>query len=577
LTAQLSADIVDRAAALARETGATPYMVLMAAFGALVHRYTHASDFLVATPVLNRTAGTENAIGYFGNTLVLRMRPESRMTFRELLAQTRDSAVGALAHSRVDLEWLVRESNPDRRHGAERMTRVSFGLREPDGGGFSPPGVRCERAELRGHISQLPLGLMVELDGSGRGAAVEAEYLVEVLDRPLVDQLLRHYGVLLEHALANPDTTLSACGLMSDADAEWLRAVSAGDEFSTPASTLPGLVAQRAALTPDAVAVVYEGRQYSYREIDDEANRLAHWLIEQGIGTEDRVAVLLDKSPELVVTALGVLKAGGVYLPVDPTYPDDRLTFILDDAEAKLVLHEPVTGLADYPATEPHDLIRPLGPANTAYLIYTSGSTGLPKGVPVPHAPIAEYFVWFGNEYRVDETDRLLQVASPSFDVSIGEIFGTLICGARLVIPRPDGLRDIGYLTELLRREGITSMHFVPSLLGLFLSLPGVNQWRTLRRVPIGGEPLPGEIADKFHATFDALLYNYAGPTETIVNASSYPVEGAQGTRVVPIGRPKINTQIHLLDDALQPVPVGVIGEIYIGGTHVARGYHRRP
>src|ERR1700722_12303455 len=159
----------------------------------------------------------------------------------------------------------------------------------------------------------------------------------------------------------------------------------------------------------------------------------------------------------------------------------------------------------------------------------------------------------------------------------MGEIFGTLICGARLVIPRPDGLRDIGFLTELLRREGITSMHFVPSLLGLFLSLPGVNQWRTLRRVPIGGEPLPGEIADKFHATFDAQLYNFYGPTETVVNATSYHVEGAQGTRVVPIGRPKINTQVHLLDDALQPVPVGVIGEIYIGGTHVARGYHRRP
>ena len=203
-TARLSAETVDRATALARETGATPYMVLMAAFGALIHRYTHASDFLVATPVLNRGAGTENAIGYFGNTLVMRMRPEPQLTFRELLGQTRDSAVGALAHSRVDLEWLVRTSNPDRRHGAERMTRVSFGLREPDGGGFSLPGVQCERAELRGHVSQLPLGFMIELDGSGRGAEVEAEYLVEVLDRPLVDQLLRHYGVLLDHALADP-------------------------------------------------------------------------------------------------------------------------------------------------------------------------------------------------------------------------------------------------------------------------------------------------------------------------------------------------------------------------------------
>ncbi|OBJ58888.1 non-ribosomal peptide synthetase [Mycobacterium colombiense] len=578
--AQLSADTVERATALARETGATPYMVLMAAFAALVHRYTQSTDFLVAAPVLNRGVGTEDVIGYYGNTVVIRLRPRSHQTFRELLAQTREEAVGAFAHSRADLDWLVRESNPDRRHGADRMTRVSFGQREPDGAGFCPPGVRCERGELRGHFNQLPLSLMVELDrapdGSG-GGVVEAEYLVEVMDQQLVEQLLRHYAALLDGVLSDPDVTLSACAVMSDEDAEWLRAVSTGEEFVTPASTLPELVSRRAGLTPDAVAVVYEGRAYSYREIDEESNRLAHWLIEQGIGTEDRVAVLLDKSPELVITALGVLKAGGVYLPVDPTYPEDRLSFILEDADAKLVLREPINDAARYPASAPAELIRPLSPQNTAYLIYTSGSTGLPKGVPVPHAPIAEYFVWFGDEYRIDDTDRLLQVASPSFDVSMGEIFGTLIMGARLVIPRPDGLRDIGYLTELLAREGITSMHFVPSLLGLFLSLPGVGQWRTLRRVPIGGEALPGEIADKFHATFDASLHNFYGPTETVVNCTSYPVEGTQGTRVVPIGRPKINTQVYLLDNALQPVPVGVIGEIYIAGTHVAHGYHRRP
>lgn len=577
--APLSADTVERAAALARETGATPYMVLMAAFAALVHRYTQSTDFLVAAPVLNRGVGTEDVIGYYGNTVVIRLRPRSHQTFRELLAETREDAVGAFAHSRADLDWLVRESNPDRRHGADRMTRVSFGKREPDGAGFCPPGVRCERSELRGHFNQLPLSLMVELDrapdGSGAGL-VEAEYLVEVMDQQLVEQLLRHYVALLDGLLSDPDVKLSACALMSNEDAEWLRAVSTGEEFVTPAATLPELVSRRAGLTPDAVAVVYEGRAYSYREIDEESNRLAHWLIERGIGTEDRVAVLLDKSPELVITALGVLKAGGVYLPVDPTYPDDRLSFILEDADAKLVLREPITDAARYPASVP-ELIRPLSPQNTAYLIYTSGSTGLPKGVPVPHAPIAEYFVWFGDEYRIDDTDRLLQVASPSFDVSMGEIFGTLIMGARLVIPRPDGLRDIGYLTDLLAREGITSMHFVPSLLGLFLSLPGVSQWRTLRRVPIGGEALPGEIADKFHATFDASLHNFYGPTETVVNCTSYPVEGTQGTRVVPIGRPKINTQVYLLDNALQPVPVGVIGEVYIAGTHVAHGYHRRP
>lgn len=576
-TTRLSADVVDRVAALARETGATPYMVLMSAFAALIQRYTQSSDFLVAVPVLNRGVGTENAIGYYGNTVVIRLQPHSHQTFRELLAQTRDSAVGAFAHSRADLDWLVRESNPDRRHGADRMTRVSFGQRDADGPGFCPPGVRCARAELRGHFNQLPLSFMVELERTADGGGlVEAEYLVEVLDRPLVEQLLRHYAVLLDSALSNPDSTLSACALMDSEDAEWLRQMSTGEEFITPAATLPELVSRRAASSPDAVAVGYEGRNYTYREIDEESNRVAHWLVEQGIGTEDRVALLLDKSPELVITALGILKAGAVYMPVDPTYPKDRISFILGDADAKLVLRESITGLSNYPVTAP-ELIRPLSPYNTAYLIYTSGSTGLPKGVPVPHAPIAEYFVWFGDEYQVDATESLLQVASPSFDVSMGEIFGTLIMGARLVIPRPDGLRDIGYLTDLLSREGITSMHFVPSLLGLFLSLPGVNQWRTLRRVPIGGEALPGEVADKFHATFDALLYNFYGPTETVVNCTSYPVQGTQGTRIVPIGRPKINTQVYLLDDALQPVPVGVIGEIYIAGTHVAQGYHRRP
>ena len=578
-TLALSEQAADRVAALAKESGATPYMVLLAAFGALMHRYTHADDFLVATPVLNRGAGLEDVIGYYGNTVALRLRPQPRQTFRELVAHARDTAVGAFAHQQINLDRVVRELNPDRRHGVERMTRVTFGARGADGEGFNPPGIACERAELRGQFTQLPLGFMVEFDAPDAAVVVEAEYLVEVLDGSLVGQLLAHYAVLLDDALLNPDRPISELDVMGPADADWLRRVSAGEEFTTQATTLAALVEAQVARAPDGVAMVYEGRNYTYREVNESANRFAHWLIEQGIGAEDRVAVLLDRSPELVTTALGVMKAGAVYLPVDPTYPEDRLSFILSDSEPKLVLREAVGDLDRYAVDNPTDTdrVRPLRADSTAYLIYTSGSTGLPKGVPVPHRPVAEYFVWFKRDYQIDHSERLLQVASPSFDVSIGEIFGMLACGGRLVIPRPDGLRDIGYLTDLLHDEGITSMHFVPSLLGLFLSLPGVNQWRTLQRVPIGGEALPGELADKFHATFDSLLHNFYGPTETVINASRYKVEGKQGTRIVPIGAPKINTQIHLLDDALKPVPVGVIGEIYIGGTHVAHGYHRRP
>ena len=577
VTRRLDAETVARVSELARQIGATPYTVLLAAFGTLLHRYTHADDVLVATPVLNRGGGTEDALGYYGNTVALRLRPESRGSFRDFVAQAKETTHGAFAHQQINLDRVVRELNPDRRHGVERLARVSFGAREADGRGFCPSGITCRRAEYRGHQTQLPLGFMIEFDADG--ALVEAEYLTEILDATLADQLLRHYVVLLESALADPSRALAELKLMDDRDADWVRQMATGEQFSTPDTTLAALIEAQAERTPDSVAVAYEGRYYTYRELNAEANRLAHWLIGHGIGTEDRVAVLLDKSPELVITALAVVKAGGVYLPVDPTYPEDRLVFILGDCDPKLVIREPITDLAGQRDDNPTDAdrVRPLTAGNTAYLIYTSGSTGLPKGVPVPHRPVAEYFVWFADEYEIDADERLLQVASPSFDVSIAEVFGMLACGARLVIPRPGGLNDIGYLTELLRTEGITSMHFVPSLLGLFLSLPGVNEWRSLKRVPIGGEALPGEVADKFHATFDALLHNFYGPTETVINASRYRVEGKQGTRIVPIGKQKINTQMHLLDDALRPVPVGVIGEIYIGGTHVAHGYHQRP
>ena len=576
-TATLSGTTVAAARDLARDSGASPYMVLLAAFGVLVHRYTHATDFLVAAPVSNRS--NADVVGYHGNTVALRLRPTGRQSFRELVTAARDTALGAFAHQRVNLDRVVADLNPDRRYFVERMTRVSFGFREA-GARFAADGVTLERADLRGHTTQLPFGLMVEFDATASGdSIVEAEFLTEVVDVPLGTQLLRHFVVLLDNLLAAPDEPVSRPALHSDDEARWLNRVATGESFETPATTLPALVADQAARTPDATAVVSGRRRVGYRELDEAANRLAHWLIERGVGTEDAVAVVLDKSIDLVVTALAIIKAGGVYLPVDPQYPEDRIAYLLADARPKVTLRAPVIGLDGYSSASPtdDDRIRPLHPDNAAYLVYTSGSTGLPKGVAVPHRPIAEYLVWFRGEYQVSDADRLLQVASPSFDVSIGELFGMLSAGARLVIPRPGGLAEVGYLTELIRAERITSMHFVPSLLGLFLSLPGVVEWRTLQRVPVGGEPLPGPMADKFHATFDALLHNFYGPTEAVLNCTRFKVEGKQGARNVPIGRPKINTTIHLLDDTLQPVPVGAIGEIYIAGSQLARGYHGQP
>ncbi|WP_078292741.1 non-ribosomal peptide synthetase [Mycobacterium sp. D16R24] len=560
-TARLSASTMGRVEQLAHEANTTPYVVLLATYSALLHRYTHAEDFLVAAPVPTRDADAQGGIGHFGHTIALRMRPRSDESFRDLLEHARLTTLNGFAHQRVSLDRVI--------------PRVGFAMGADSASRFCPPEIHCERAPWEGQVAYVPLGLRVET--APVGADVVAEYLVDVLDARLAAQLLRHFANLLDSALADPDRTLGSLDLMDGREAQWLWEVSSGERFEAEPTTLGELVAARAAAQPDATALVYEGRHYSYRETNELANQLAHWIIGQGIGTEDRVAVLLDKSPELIITALAITKAGAVYLPVDPAYPADRIAHILTDAQPRLVIREPVTGIGQFDAREPVDAdrVRSLTADNAAYLIYTSGSTGLPKGVTVTHRPLTEYFNWFRAEYRVSGSDRVLQVASPSFDVSVGEIFGILSCGGRLVIPRPGGLGDVAYLTELLNNEAVTSMHMVPSLLGLVLSLPGVTQWKSLRRVPVGGEALPGPVADKFHATFDASLHNFYGPTETVINASRYKVRGIQGTRTVPIGTPKINTQIHILDQALRPVPVGVIGEIYIGGTHVARGYHR--
>lgn len=559
---KLPDDTMNRASRLAADAGSTPFAVMAAAVSALIARYTQTDDFLLASPVLDRGA----SIGHFNPPVLLRAIAAPTDTFRELLARTHASVTAARAHHGPTLDRVIGDTNP----------RISIGLRESGAGGFRPAGISCERATLRGRMAQTPLGFTI--DQSADGALLEAEYLVEVLDRRLVEQMLSHLEQLLKSALLAPDTPIWTLGLLGE-DAEWLQRVSRGRDVAVPPTTLAEIVERQAEATPNATAVTYEGRHYTYRDLNARANQLAHRLIRHGLGAEDPVAVLLDRSPDLVVAALGIVKAGAVYLPIDPAYPADKIAYILTDSAPKLVLRDPVDELDRYPTTNPVDTdrVRPLRHDNVAYIIYTSGSTGAPKGVPVTHASVAEYLAWFGGEYDTGPGDSVLQLASTSFDSSIEEIFGTLGSGARLVVPRHDGLRDVAYLTRLLQREEITGMHLVPSLLGLFLSLPGVSQWRSLRRIPIGGEPLPGELADKFHATFDAPLRNFYGPTETTIATTRYRATGKQGNRVVPIGSPKINTAVHLLDRMLQPLPIGAIGEIYIGGTCLARGYLGRP
>ncbi|MEV0293169.1 amino acid adenylation domain-containing protein [Nocardia sp. NPDC050710] len=584
-TRTLSAELMERAAAHGRSHSASPFMVLLAAFQTLIHRYTAATDFLVSVPVTNRGGhGAEALIGYFGNALLIRATPESSDSFAALLDSTRDACVGAFAHQGVGVDTVVREASPERVAGTDGMARLvqlSFSMRG-DANGFDLPGIESSELPLGTAVAQEPLGLLVVSDGAG--ARIEATYLVDELDAPLVEQLLDQYLRLLDSALDEPDRPLRELDMLGATGRAGILAASHGVLVPESPTTVVELVQHRVRELPDHIAIASDELELSYAELNGRANRLAHWLIRHGIGAEDIVALRLATSMEFVVAALAVLKSGAAYLPIDPAYPPDRIEYLLSDAGPGLVLDPGALAVAEaeaalLPEVDPTDADRSaaLLPGNTAYVIYTSGSTGRPKGVPVPHEAIAEHLTGFAAEWTITPQDRVLQSTSVSFDASLLDIFVTLVVGARVVIPKPNAYRDIPYVSELITRHQVTVLHMVPSMLATFLLLPEANDWRMLRHVPVGGEALPGEVADRFTAQFDATLRNHYGPTEAVVSSTHMPVEGPQGTGIVPIGVPNRNVYLYVLDHALQLVPTGVVGEIYLGGRQLARGYLGRP
>ncbi|NEW28444.1 non-ribosomal peptide synthetase [Nocardia cyriacigeorgica] len=582
--------LVQRVREFADASESTPTAVLLAAYSTLIHRYTAATDFLVAMPVSLRGQDAGDRIGYFGNTVLLRSTPRAQAAFADFAAEIDGVVTDALAHKHIGIDRVVHAINPDRtasRDGLEQLARIGFGVRSA-GAGFTLDGVSATMLELGGPQLPVPLRVTVTLDPSA--PRVDAEYWPDAFDERLIEQLLDHYLQLLDSALTGPQVRLGELDLFGPEARQRLLAQSRGELVDTEPATLVSLFERRVGAAPEAVAIIAPADQpgtdleLTYGALDRRANRLAHWLIAQGIGTEDIVALRISNSPEFIVAVLAVLKAGAAYLPIDPAYPDERIDFLIGDAAPRLVLgrveldaaEESAVDRAEHAPTDA-DRVRPLRPDNLAYVIYTSGSTGTPKGVPVAHAAIADHLIGFCAQWGMTAEDRLLQSSSVSFDASLLDIFVTLTLGARLVIPRPDAFRDIGYVADLISRYGVTVLHMVPSLLSALLLLPEVSEWRALRHVPVGGEALLGEVADRFAGMFDAELRNHYGPTEAVVSATHMPVEGPQGPRIVPVGVPNRNVSAYLFDDRLQLVPAGAVGEIYLGGDQLARGYLDRP
>ncbi|HEX5760996.1 MAG TPA: amino acid adenylation domain-containing protein [Thermoanaerobaculia bacterium] len=580
-----------RLRAFAQEEGATPFMALLALWQALVGRQEGREDLVVGTPVAGRPRSElEGLIGFFVNTLPLRADLRGRPGFREHLARTRRAVLTALQHQEVPFDKLVEELAPRRDLTRSPLVQVSFAYEEAGNGRPALPGLEVERLAI--DLVRSKFDFTLTAGERGGGLELEACYATDLFDGATARRLLRQARALLAAALAEPDRALAELPLLAPEERQAaLREWNDTARAWTAPRTLHGLFLAQAARSPGATALVCAGESLTYAELAARAGRLARRLRQEGVGPETRVAVCLERSPDLAVALLAVLAAGGAYVPLDPDYPAERLALMLADSRAALLLAG--SGTPDLPPGARRLDIAELGreladassaplgadvpPAALAYVLYTSGSTGRPKGVMVPHGAAANHLLWAQSRYPLEPADRVLLKTPISFDVSVRELFWPLAAGAAVVMARPGGQRDPAYLAELALRERVTVANFVPTLLAAFLDEPALAGATALRRVIAGGEALPAELVERFHRNVPrAALHNHYGPTETAVNATAWPC-AVDGPSPVPIGRPIANALTYVVEPAGEPAPSGVAGELWIGGAGVARGYCGRP
>src|SRR5436853_203430 len=559
-------------------------MTLLAACQVLSHRYTGQQDILVGAPTAGRDrADMAGLIGYLVNPVVLRADFSEAPTFRSFLDQVRQTVIEALDHSRYPFPLLVKQLPLERDPSRSPLFQVFFVLQKSqllnEAGitslALGEAGVRIKIGELdlesmslEQRAAQFDLSLvMTEIDGGLRGSL---EYNTDLFEGPTIERMTGHFQMLVKEIIAGPDKRVSRLQILTEAEQETILANWNETAVNYDASqSLHHLFESQVERTPNAVAIVYEDQRLTYSELNRQANQLAHRLRSAGVGPDVCVGVLMERATELVVGLLGILKAGGAYLPLDPQNPQERLAFMLNDAGVKIILTQKrfAANLTtqhlktfclddDWEAIATENTQNPAGKTggdHLAYVIYTSGSTGKPKGAMNTHRGIINRLCWMQAAYGLTDADRVLQKTPFTFDVSVWEFFWPLITGARLVLARPGGHQDSAYLVRLISEQQITTLHFVPSMLQVFLEEPKLAECRSIKRVICSGEALPVELQDRFFARLDAELHNLYGPTEAAVDVTYWACERQSNQPSVPIGRPIANTQIYLLDKEMRP------------------------
>jgi amino acid adenylation domain-containing protein len=593
---RISAEIMNALNALSRQHSATLFMTLLAAFQALLSRYSRQDDIVVGSPIANRNRSEiEPLIGFFVNTLVLRTDLAGNPTFVELLGRVRETALGAYAHQDVPFEKLVEELHPERNLSHTPLFQVMFAV-QTTAAGATLSGIEQTYVELDAGTTQFDLGLT--LGETPNGLVGSVEYGTDLFDAATIERMMGHYSTLLESIVASSDQPIGQLAIMSERErtqlvVDW----NATSTSFTRAGCLHELVEQQVDRTPDAIAIELGTSTLTYRELDTRANQLAHHLISLGVQPDTRVGICVERSIEMMVGLLAILKAGGAYLPLDPGYPPDRLAYMLVDSSVPLLLTQQRLAAtletfgarlvqldADWPAISQLSTARPgrlAGGENLAYVIYTSGSTGRPKGVQVEHQMVANLVLGFGELEKMSPSDRSLQFSSIAFDGSVNELFVPLVFGATNVLRGEDVPTPHELLGEKFR--GVTVFNMATAYwhaIAASLQAGDVQLPAALRLVNMGGErALPERVAAWLELAPGCGLNNLYGPAETTDITTVWQLNRDEliAGREVPIGMPLPNYSVYLLDSGRQPVPVGIPGEIYIGGVGVARGYLNQP
>ena len=637
---EVSPEITTKIKSLSTESEVTLFITLLTAFNTLLHRYSDRDDIIIGSPIAGRNRlETEGLIGFFVNTLALRTKFTANQSFRELLAQVRQTVLEAYNHQDVPFEKLVEELQPERDTSRSPLFQVMFSLDNPAEENLTCSDLTLSPFYVQSDEITAKFDLTLVMVDTEEGLKGIFEYNTDLFAPATIKRMVGHWQVLLEAITTNPDLDVNLLPFITAAEKQQLLTNSTQIEYPQHLG-IHDLFAAQAQKTPDAVAVKQENKTLTYAELNTRANQLAHYLQELGVTTEVKVGICLERSPEMIVAVLAILKAGGAYVPLDPNYPTQRLEWMLEDSQVKVLLtteklqeklpehkakvicfdsHQKI--IAAYPQTNPETQVKP---ENLAYIIYTSGSTGKPKGVMIEHHSLTSFTCSAVAEYQITQQDTVLQFASLSFDVAVEEIYPCLITGGTVVLRTDEMLNSLPTFVAKCQEWGVTVLD-LPTAYWHQLTYGLVSQNLTLpesvRLLIFGGEAASPETVRIWLENIGEYpqLINAYGPTETTVEATTYKftvgVNGPSGeilltkvahggnpqdrtfalfssretrptkvshrsplqNREIPIGKPISNAQVYILDKNLQQLPIGIPGEIYIGGTGVARGYLNRP